>query len=135
LFLSQEEEMTNRKSARIGLAAAALGLLVAASGHTSAWGHENRLTFNRPVALPGVVLPAGSYSFDVASPTALDVVVVRSPQSGKVFYMGFTSTVARPPKMSKDAPIVFGEASANEARPITTWYEIGQPIGHQFQYR
>ena len=127
--------MTNRKSVRIALAAAALALLVAASGH--AWGipHENKLTFSRPVALPGVVLPAGSYSFDVASPTALDVVVVRSPQTGKVFYMGFTTTVERPRNLSKDTPIVFGEANANEARPITTWYEIGQPIGHQFLYR
>jgi hypothetical protein len=127
--------MTNRKSVRIALAAAALALLVAASGH--AWGipHENQLTFSRPVALPGVVLPAGSYSFDVASPTALDVVVVRNPQTGKVFYMGFTTTVERPRNMSKDTPIVFGEANANEARPIATWYEIGQPIGHQFLYR
>ena len=127
--------MTNHKSVRIGLAAAALGLLVAASGQ--AWGipHENKLTFSRPVALPGVVLPAGSYSFDVASPTALDVVVVRNPQSGKVLYMGFTSTVTRPRNMSKDVPIVFGEAPANEARPIATWYEIGDVTGHQFLYR
>ena len=128
--------MTNRKSVRIGLAAAALGLLVAASGHTSALAHENRLTFSRPVALPGVVLPAGSYSFDVASPTALDVVVVRHPKTGHVLYMGFTTTVTRPRNMSKETPIVFGEAAAaNEARPIATWYELGQPIGHQFLYR
>jgi len=127
--------MTNRKSVRIGLAAAALALLVAASGH--AWGipHENTLTFSRPVALPGVVLPAGSYTFDVASPTALDVVVVRNPKTGHVLYMGFTTTVTRPRNMSKETPIVFGEAAANEARPIATWYEIGQPIGHQFLYR
>src|SRR5258705_2189357 len=127
--------MTNRKSVQIGLAAAALALLVAESGQARGIPHENKLTFSRPVALPGVVLPAGSYSFDVASSTALDVVVVRNPQTGKVFYMGFTTTVTRPLNMSKDTPIVFGEANANEARPITTWYEIGQPIGHQFLYR
>jgi hypothetical protein len=82
-----------------------------------------------------VVLPAGSYSFNVASPTALDVVVVRSADGRKTFYMGFTQTVSRPRTMSKDAPIAFGEASANEARPISTWYEIGNATGHQFLYR
>ncbi len=126
--------MTNRKSVRIACATAVLALLVGGSGHAFN-NHENRLTFSKPVALPGVVLPAGAYWFDVASPTALDVVVVRSADGRKVYYMGFTQTVTRPRTMSKNAPIAFGEASANEARPISTWYEIGNSTGHQFLYR
>jgi hypothetical protein len=126
--------MTNRTSVRIGLATAALALLVAASAHAWIIGHENRFTFSGPVALPGVVLPAGSYSFDVASQIALDVVVVRNATSGKVLYTGFTTTVTRPRNMP-NSTIVFGEASANEPRPIATWYEIGEPTGHQFLYR
>jgi hypothetical protein len=126
--------MTNSKLVRIACAAAVLALL-GGSAYAFSNIHENRLTFSKPVALPGVVLSAGSYSFDVASPTALDVVVVRSADGRKVFYMGFTQTVSRPRTMSKDAPIAFGEASANEARPISTWYEIGNATGHQFLYR
>ena len=122
------------KSVRIACGAVAVALLVVGSAYAFV-NHENQLTFSRPVSLPGVVLPAGSYSFDVASPTALDVVVVRSADGRKVFYMGFTQTVTRPHTMSKDAPIAFGEASANEARPISTWYEIGKSTGHQFLYR
>jgi hypothetical protein len=80
------------------------------------------------------VLPAGQYSFNVASPTALDVVVVRDPKTEKVFYMGFTRTVTRPRTMSTSAPITFGEAPASEPRPINTWYEIGDTMGHQFIY-
>ena len=123
--------MTNWKSVRIGCAAGALALMVAGSVMAMT-GHENQLTFSRPVALPGVVLPAGSYTFDVASDTALDVVVVRNRT--KVFYMGFTGTVRRPASMSKTAAIALGEASANEAPPITAWYEIGGTIGHEFRY-
>lgn len=125
----------NNKSLKIACATGVLALLVAASGHAWGFSHENRLTFSRPVALPGVVLPAGEYSFDVASPTALDVVVVRQSQSGKVLYMGFTNTVQRPLNMSTKAPIAFGEAAASEPRPISTWYEIGNSTGHQFLYR
>jgi len=129
--------MTKRKSLKIAIAAVALALMAAASSHAAAaWGynHENRLTFSRPVALPGIVLPAGQYSFNVASPTALDVVVVRDPKTEKVFYMGFTRTVSRPRTMSTSAPITFGEAPASEPRPINTWYEIGDTMGHQFIY-
>src|SRR5262245_31918462 len=126
--------MTNWKSVRIGCVAGALAFMMA--GSVMALGnHENTLTFSSPVALPGVVLPAGSYSFDVASPTALDVVVVRHARSGKTLYMGFTRTVTRPRAMSKNAPIAFGEATANQPRPIAAWYEIGEDLGHEFLYR
>ena len=124
--------MTNSKSIRIVLGSVALALVTAASGHAS-YGHLNTLTFSKPVALPGVVLSAGSYSFDVASATALDVVVVRNSKSGKVLYMGFANTITRPRAMA-NAPIAFGEAPANEARPIAAWYEIGSTMGHQFRY-
>ena len=89
--------MTKGKSLKIALVTAVLALTAAASSH-AAWtyNHENRLSFSQPVALPGVVLPAGEYSFDVASPTGLDVVVVRDRKTSKVFYMGFTRTVNRP---------------------------------------
>jgi hypothetical protein len=117
------------------LATAALVLIAAAAGHAYSYGHENILTFSRPVALPGVVLPAGTYSFDIASPMTLDVVVVRNPKTAKVYYMGFTNTVTRPRTMSKEAPITFGGAPANEPKPIAAWWEIGNTSGHQFLYR
>ena len=127
--------MTNWKSVRIACGTLVLGLVVAASSH--AWGvrHENKLTFSRPVALPGVVLPAGQYSFDLADSSArLDIVVVRNSAHTKVFYMGFTNTVERPAGMSRNAAITFSEASANEPPPISTWYEIGESTGHEFNY-
>jgi hypothetical protein len=125
----------NWKFVRIGCAAAALALV--AAGSVTALGvkdHENKLTFNRPVALPGVVLPAGTYSFDVATDTALDVVVVRNTSRNKILYMGFTTRANRPAGMSWDTSIVVGEAPGNQAPPITTWYEIGGPMGHEFRY-
>ena len=126
--------MTKSKSVRIVFATVALAL-VAAAAHAWGFNHENKLKFSRPVALPGIVLPAGTYSFDVASPTALDVVVVRNASRDRVYYMGFTRTVSRPNHMSPQTPVAFGEASANEAPPIAAWYEIGEATGHEFIYR
>ena len=126
--------MTNWKSVRIAVGAVLLGLVMVASSH--AWGvtHENTLTFNRAVALPGVVLPAGSYLFGLADMSRLNVVVVRSHDRRKVFYMGFTTTVQRPASMSRNNAVTFGEASVNEPPPISIWYEIGDSIGHEFKY-
>jgi len=126
--------MTKSKSVRIAFATVALAL-VAVAAHAWGFNHENKLKFSRPVALPGIVLPAGTYSFDVASPTALDVVVVRSANRDKLYYMGFTRTVARPKHVSAQTPVLFGEATANEAPPIAAWYEIGDITGHEFIYR
>jgi len=127
--------MKYSKSVRIALGAAALAVLVAGSSDAYV-NHENQLTFSRPVALPGVVLPAGSYSFDlVDSKSSLDVVIVRNRARTKVFYMGFTHLVQRPKGMSEDVPVTFAEARASEARPIATWYEVGNSIGHQFLYQ
>ena len=127
--------MAKITSRRIALAAVALMLVAVGAHAASSIGHENRVKFTRPVALPGVVLPAGTYSFDVASETALDLVVVRSADHRKLFYMGFTNSISRPRNMSSAMPIAFGEASANEAPPIAAWYEINDTAGHQFIYR
>jgi hypothetical protein len=125
--------MTNWKAVRIGCAAGTLALMVAGSVMAMT-GHENQMTFSRAVALPGVLLPAGSYTFDTADSNALDVVVVRSKANNRVLYMGFTTQVRRPRGMSPNTAVTLGEASGNEALPITAWYEIGQSIGHQFRY-
>ena|SRR2546423_237300 len=128
--------MKNWKSIRVAVGTVAVALALAASVHAFGVNHQNTLKFSSAVALPGVVLPAGTYTFDLAGSTSeLDLVVVRETSSGKSLYMGFTNTVQRPKAMSKDAAITFGEASANEPRPINRWYEIGDSLGHEFLYR
>lgn len=123
----------NWKSVRIGSAVAALALIAAGSVMAFGVNHENTLTFTRPVALPGVTLPAGNYSFNVVD-SSPDLVIVRDKARTRVFFAAFTSGVVRPPGMSLNAAVTLGEVRANEAPPITVWYEIGSPMGHKFSY-
>lgn len=128
--------MTKWKSMRIACGTLVLGLVVVASSHVCAFGHENRITFSRAVSLPGVVLPAGAYSFDVMDTGAmLDVIVVRNAARTKLFYLGLTNPTERPKNLPRNAGITFGEAPANEPPPITQWYEQGSSTGHEFLYR
>ena len=111
--------MTNRMSRRASLAAFGLALagLVAASPSHGGVGpsHRIELTFSKPVALPGVSLPAGTYVFERAAPDgAIEVVRVSSLDGRSVYYTGFTEMVTRPPR---NAPrITFGEAAGSPSR-------------------
>jgi len=130
--------MTNRMSRRAALAAFGLALagLVAASPSHGGVGPSQRieLTFSKPVALPGVSLPAGTYVFERAAPNgAIEVVRVSSLDGRSVYYTGFTELVNRPRRNA--SPITFGEAVTGAPLPIKEWYPTFTDTGHRFLYR
>jgi hypothetical protein len=94
----------------------------------------NTLTFSKEVALPGVVLPAGTYRFEVANPDSSADVVRVSSRNGRVHYMGFTLRVQRPDGLTRDRAVTFQEARRDEPVPILAWYPLGEANGHQFIY-
>ena len=96
-----------------------------------------RLTVNRAVALPGVTLPAGTYTFEVANgATSANVVMVSSPSGAgrKVHFLGLTRVIERPHSLPDSQVITIGEAPAGEPVPIRAWFPIGYASGHQFVY-
>jgi len=93
-----------------------------------------RLTFNKPISLPGVTLGAGTYLFERAAPTtALEIVRVSSSDRRFVYFMGYTEMVEVP--RGNRAAVSFGEASAGAATPIAAWYPTDASTGHRFLYR
>ena len=75
----------------------------------------NRVTFNRSVALPGVILLPGSYAFEAgALGMSPNIVRVTSPDYQKLYFVGLTQRVARPANMASNQVVALGEApSAN----------------------
>lgn len=125
--------MVNRKSVLTACSAAIVVLVMTASG--DAWASRtNHLTFTGPVALPGVTLARGTYIFEMASPTSLDVVRVLSRDRSKVHFMGLTTPIQRPASMPADRLVSLGEAPAGTAAPITAWYPLGHSTGNKFIY-
>jgi hypothetical protein len=110
-------------------------LCVASAGAGTLPSHLNILTFSGSVALPRISLPAGSYTFELADPFgSSDVVVVRSGDRRKVFYLGLTQKIARPGNLPVDRTVTFGESAHGVPPPITAWYPIGESLGYQFLY-
>ena len=125
--------MVNRKSVLTACSAAIVVLVMTASG--DAWVNASRMnyvTVTGPVALPGVTLARGTYIFELASPTSLDVVRVLSRDRSKVYFMAFTTPIQRPAGMPADRLVSLGEAPAGTPAPITAWYPLGHSTGHKF---
>src|SRR5262245_40475988 len=76
------------------------------------------ITFSGPVRLPGVTLPAGTYTFELPMENARDLVRVTNRQHTQVYYTGFTHLTQRSSHGSLDTKIVLGETPANTVQPI-----------------
>ena len=129
--------MLNR---RIVLTAVAVVLAVAFTVPSMQAGaslsNVNRVTFNHSVALPGVILLPGSYTFEAgALGMSPNVVRVTSPDYQKLYFVGLTQRVARPANMAPNQVVALGEAPIGEPSPIRAWYPIGSQSGHEFLYR
>jgi hypothetical protein len=119
------------------IAAAAVGALVlgvfAPPAHANYWGaHRELLTFSAPIALPGVVLAAGTYLFEIPSEGASHTLVRVSSRDGRHIYVTqFTLEVRAPAHAPK---VTFREAARGSAAPIDTWYPLGDEMGRRFVY-
>src|SRR5262249_51164076 len=92
--------------------------------------NSNYLTSSGRVALPGVTLPAGTYSF--RTPTQdRNVVQVLNRAETKSYYMGITLPILRPRGGNREEPLVsMGEAASGRVRPIQAWFPAGEDRGH-----
>jgi hypothetical protein len=126
--------MFTRRLALIACGAAVLGLAVAPTGDAASLALKtNHLTFSGAVALPGVTLPRGTYTFEVVE-LHPDIVRVLSRDGSRVYFMGFTATVVRPADQGADRLVTLAETSRSVRPRIDTWYPIGQSTGRRFIY-
>jgi len=129
--------MTNNLNRRAALALCGLavfGILAERPSHGMSADHATRLTFSKPIALPGVTLGAGTYVFERAAPgSSLEIVRVSSADRRRVVFTGYTELVRRP--AGSKADVTFGEAPRGAAVPVAAWYPSDTPIGHRFLYR
>jgi hypothetical protein len=129
--------MFNRRIALAALALALVTMFAAPPMHAGATlTNVNRVTFNSPVALPGIILLPGSYAFEAgALGMNPNIVRVTSPDYQKLYFVGFTQRVARPANMKSNEVVSLGEAAIGAPTPIRAWYPIGSSTGHEFLYR
>ena len=113
---------------------AALAMLVASPARADVWNKKTFLTFSGPVQVPGVTLPAGTYTFKLADLTGNRHVVQIFDKDEKKIY---TTILAIPDQRLEpsDKPVVlFAERAAGTPQAIKAWFYPGETIGNEFVY-
>src|SRR5262245_6561227 len=91
-------------------------------------------TFNQPVALPGMTLPAGTYMFRIANPdTSRNVIQVANKQGTESYAMLHTVRAERR-DAPKDSEIRFLETAAGAPPAVGTWWYMGERSGYELIY-
>jgi hypothetical protein len=128
----QEDAMT-RCSRLACVGAFLLASLAAAVAMGATIDKRTTFTFNTPVAVPGVTLPAGSYLFRIADTDTHKIVQVLSAD-GRIPYSMFFVLEAWRPTPSADPELTFIETAADMPHAIRTWWHPGESIGYDFLY-
>ena len=114
--------------------AGALVALLAPSASADDWNKKTFLTFSGPVQVPGITLPAGTYTFKLADLTGNRHVVQVFDKDEKKIY---TTLLAIPNQRMEpsDKPLVlFSERPAGSPQAVKVWFYPGETIGNEFVY-
>ena len=96
--------------------------------------HEKTfLTFSNSVEMPGMTLPAGTYTFRLADTPSRNVVQVLS-QDEKEVKGQFLFIQAERPEVTGETVITFRETREGTTPAIQYWYYPGEKIGKEFIY-
>src|SRR5437667_1622687 len=113
---------------------AMLVALLAPAAHADEWTKLTYFTFSAPVEVPGMVLPAGTYKFELADPdSSRRVVRISEKEGGKI--QGIFLSIPDQTLQPSDKPLVmFSEAPAGAPEAIKAWFYPGETIGYEFVY-
>jgi hypothetical protein len=96
---------------------------------------RTEFTFSRPVELPGVTLPPGTYIFRFAdATTGRKVMQVLAKDASNKTYGLFLTITAQRPKPSDEAELRFLETPAGTPAAVKTWWYPGNSSGREFIY-
>lgn len=91
------------------------------------------LTFSGPVELPGMTLPAGTYTFKLADTPGRNVVQVLS-QDEQTLHGQFLFVQANRTEPTGETVVTFRETAEGATPAVQYWYYPGEAIGKEFVY-
>jgi hypothetical protein len=106
------------------------------AGAALAQTHDKRtvFTFNGPIALPGVTLPAGDYLFRIVDTNTTRKVIQVLSGDGKTPYAMLHSIPDIRVEASHNPEIRFMETAKGNPSAVKTWWYPGERIGYEFIY-
>jgi hypothetical protein len=98
------------------------------------WDQKTILTFDQPVEIPGLVLPAGTYVFRLVDSTVDRNIVQVLSQDERKLYATINAIPDYREHATGETTIVYQEGPAGAPRTIKEWFFPGSKYGHEFVY-
>lgn len=109
-------------------------LLTAAAGSAQNLNRTTYLTFSTPVELPGVTLPAGTYTFRLSNSTSDRHVVQVLDKDSTTLHTTILAMPAKRLHADEETVVTFHELPAEATPAVRYWYYPGDDIGQEFAY-
>lgn len=113
---------------------AVLAVFSSTSANAQTLDNRTYFTFDQPVALPGVTLPAGKYLFRIVDTTGSRRIVQVLDADGHKPYAMLMSMPAFSPTVPSEPEVRFKERREGLPSAVQAWYYPGQSIGREFFY-
>lgn len=92
-----------------------------------------KLTFSKPIEIPGQFLPAGTYLLKVADPNDLNLVQIFSADGTRLYATLQTISTQRAVS-TVDTVVTLAQQPNGRPDALLKWFYPGDPTGHQFVY-
>lgn len=92
------------------------------------------LTFSQPVEVPGKVLPAGTYTFELNDSMANRHIVQIFDAAGTKIVALVLAVPSRRPVATGETVVSFAEVAAGQPQALRLWYYPGQTVGREMVY-
>lgn len=121
--------------ARLAVAASlvAFAAVTNANAQTSL-NNRTVLTFSQPVEVPGKILPAGTYTFEMHDSGMNRHVIEIFDQGGTKLQALVLAIPSYRAKATEDTVIKFDEVAPGQPQAIRIWYYPGQTVGNELVY-
>jgi hypothetical protein len=103
------------------------------SARADEWNKATKLTFNRPVEVPGMILGPGTYVFKLADLSDRNVVQIFNADESHL-YEDVLAIPAYRETLTDEAVVTFEERAKGAPEAIATWFYPGDNYGEEFVY-
>jgi hypothetical protein len=118
----------------------AVGLVIAfalffeLAAHADESDEATTMSFSQPVQVPGQVLPAGTYLFELADHGAEPNVVQIFSSDRTVLYGTFLTIATQRREPAGDTTVTLAEPESGGTPVLVKWFYPGRDIGNEFVY-
>jgi hypothetical protein len=99
-----------------------------------AWDQATKINFNKPVEIPGMVLPAGTYWFVLADNQGNRQIVQIFNADQTKLYVTEQAIPTERPHATGNVELKFAERPQQQPEALLDWYYPGRLIGQEFVY-